>query len=83
MKKSTLARFMLDILTTDKVEIAFAKALTIPKAVTFYDQVGQQLQKLNVHSATMNISITTRSSGTYRIPIDGQSREIVKFVKTR
>jgi len=83
IEKPALARFVKGNLVTDQVEIAFAEALPLPNAVILYDQVGRHLQKIKVRSTTMNIPLTTFSSGIYFIAIDGQSRETLKFVKTR
>jgi len=83
VEKPTLARFVRGNIVTDQVEIAFAKALPLPNAVILYDQVGRQLQRIKVRNTTMNIPLTTLSSGIYFIAIDGQSRETLKFVKTR
>ena len=79
-----LARFVRsNIITNERmVEIAFAKAETLPPSVTVYDQIGRRLQTITVEDLKLSIPVTTLSSGVYYIVLDGQSSEPLKFVKT-
>ena len=79
-----LARFVRsNIITNERmVEIAFAKAETLPPSVTVYDQIGRRLQTITVEDFKLSIPVTTLSSGVYYIVLDGQSSEPLKFVKT-